>query len=96
MNNLAEIECEYKKEKILSLILIESDKIYLPYFDQVQLKQGILKESCEFSLTNGIFYEVCIHKDRYNISWESLCEYVANKLKSCQILPQSLSSTYSI
>ena len=65
-----------------------------PFLDKAYLGKGELKEIKEFMLTNGIFYDICLARETFNITCEILSQFIMKKLNSSGVLPQSLSPTF--
>ena len=65
-----------------------------PFFDEAYLRQGVFKEIQEFTLTNGIFYDICLAREKFNITWDTLCQFIMKKLNCSGVLPQSLYPTF--
>ena len=64
-----------------------------PFVDEACLRQGVLKEIKEFKLTKGIFY-ISLAREKFNITWDTVCQFIMKKLNCSGALPKSLSPTF--
>ena len=65
-----------------------------PFLDESYLTQGVLKEIKEFKLTNGTFYAIYLAREKFNVTWDALCQFMMKKLNCSGVLPHSLSPTF--
>ena len=67
-----------------------------PFFDEAYLRQGVLKEIKKLKLTNGIFYEICLAPEKFNITWDALCQFIMKKLNCSGVLPVIVPNFYKL
>ena len=95
LKKLNKLTSEKEKEELLNTSIIEiKNNTKFPFLDEAYLGQGMLKEIKDFKLTSGIFYDICLAREKFNITWETLSQFIMKKLNCSSVLPQSLSPTF--
>ena len=95
LKKLNKLTSEKEKEELLNTSIIEiKNNTKFPFLDEAYLGQGMLKEIKDFKLTSGIFYDICLAREKFNITWEALSQFIMKKLNCSGVLPQSLSPTF--
>ena len=95
LKKLNKLTSEKEKEELLNSSINEmKNNTKFPFLDETYLGQVVLKEIKEFKLTNGIFYDICLAREKFNITWETLSQFVMKKLNCLGVSPQSLSPTF--
>ena len=95
LKKLNKLTSKSEKQQLLNTSVIEmKNNTKFSSFDEAYLRQGVLKEIKEFKLTNGIFYDICLAWEEFNITWDTLCQFIIKKLNCSGMLPQSLSPTF--
>ena len=94
LKKLNKLTSEKEKEELLNTSIIEiKNNTKFPFLDEAYLGQGMLKEIKDFKLTSGIFYDICLAREKFNITWETLSQFIMKKLNCSGVLPQPLSQT---
>ena len=92
LKKLNKLTSEKEKEELLNTSIIEmKNNTKFPFLDETYLGQGMLKGIKDFKLTNGIFYDICLAREKFNITWETLSQFIMKKVNCSGVLPQSLS-----
>ena len=95
LKKLNKLTSEKEKKELLNTSIIEmKNNTKFPFLDKAYLGKGELKEIKEFMLTNGIFYDICLARETFNITCTILSQFIMKKLNCSAMLPQSLSPTF--
>ena len=69
LKKLNKLTSEKEKEELLNSSINEmKNNTKFPFLDETYLGQVVLKEIKEFKLTNGIFYDICLAREKFNIT----------------------------
>ena len=95
LKKLNKLTSEKEKKELLNTSIIEMKiNTKFPFLDKAYLGKGELKEIKEFMLTNGIFYDICLARETFNITCKILSQFIMKKLNCSGMLTQSLSPTF--
>ena len=56
----------------------------------------MLKEIKEFKLTNGIFYDICLAREKFNITRDTLSQFIMEKLNCSGVFTVIVSKFYNL
>ena len=95
LKKLNKLTSESEKQQLSNTSIIEmKNNTKFPFLDEAYLTQGVLKEIKEFKLTNGTFYAIYLAREKFNVTWDTLCQFMMKKLNCSGVLPHSLSPTF--
>ena len=95
LKKLNKLTSESEKQQLSNTSIIKMKNNHkFPFPDEAYLTQGVLKEIKEFKLTNGTVYDIYLAREKFNITWDALCQFMMNKLNCSGVLPQSLFPTF--
>ena len=94
-----------KKTKKLSaddsleeLIIFPTQPNKFPFLDEAALKVGQLKVVSEFSLNNGVVFDLSLNREKFNLNWETITSFINDYFKlegNDQVLLQSFVFLYN-
>ena len=77
LKKLNKLTSEKEKKELLNTSIIEmKNNTKFPFLNKAYLGKGELKEIKEFMLTNGIFYDICLAPETFNITCKILSQFI--------------------
>ena len=100
LNQLLEYQKKFKKpsadDSLEELIILPPQPNKFPFLDEAALKVGQLKVVSEFSLTNGVVFDLSLNCEKFNLNWEIITSFINDYFKlegNDQVLLQSFVSS---
>ena len=63
------------------LIILPPQPNKFPFLNEATLKVGQLKVASEFSLINGVVFELSLNHEKFHLNWETLTSFINDYFK---------------
>ena len=63
-------------DSLEELIILPPQPNKFPFLDEAALKDGQLKVLSEFSLTNGVVFDLSLNREKFNLNWETITSFI--------------------
>ena len=68
-------------DSLEELIILPPQPNKFPFLDEAALKDGQLKVLSEFSLTNGVVFDLSLNREKFNLNWETITSFINDYFK---------------
>ena len=68
-------------DSLEGLIILPPQPNKFPFLDEAALKDGQLKVVSEFSLTNGVVFDLSLNREKFNLNWETITSFINDYFK---------------
>ena len=68
-------------DSLEELIVLPPQPNKFPCLDEAPLKVGQLKVVAEFSLNNGVVFDLSLNREKFNLNWETITSFINDYFK---------------